>query len=63
MRRALFMAGNLVAGVVLVLLILDPKRGLMPIFALVAVAVVLAPNDCFYGDKTYVTARVHEKSP
>jgi len=23
----------------------------------------LAPNACFYGDKTYVTARVDEKSP
>src|SRR5262245_27031610 len=36
MRRALVVAGNLVAGVLLVLLILAPSRDLTPIFGLLA---------------------------
>ena len=42
MRRALLIAGNTVAGVALVLLILDPRRDLTPILALLAVAFILA---------------------
>jgi hypothetical protein len=38
MRRALFVAGNVAAGVALVLLALDPARDLTPIVALLAVA-------------------------
>jgi hypothetical protein len=41
MRRALFTAGNVVAAVALVLLILDPTRDLRPVLALVGASVVL----------------------
>ena len=40
MRRALFMAGNVVAAVALVQLILDPTRGLRPALALVGAGVL-----------------------
>jgi hypothetical protein len=42
MRRALFITGNALAGVVLTLLAPDPARDLRPVLALLAVAVVLA---------------------
>jgi hypothetical protein len=41
LKRLLWSAANVLAGVVLVLLALDPGRPLLPIFALLAVAVVL----------------------
>jgi hypothetical protein len=43
MRRALFAAANVVGGIVLVLLFLDPTRNLAPRFALLAVA------SCWHG--------------
>src|SRR5262245_2823667 len=42
MRRALFLAANAPAAAALVLLALDPRRDLTPVFALLAVAVALA---------------------
>jgi hypothetical protein len=41
-RRALFITGNALAGLALVLLILDPSRELRPVLARLAFAVVLA---------------------
>jgi hypothetical protein len=40
--RTLVAVGNLIGAVVLVLFFLDPTRDLRPIFALLAVAVLLA---------------------
>jgi hypothetical protein len=42
MRRFLYILANGFAGVVLVLLVLDPSRPLVPIFILLALAVVCA---------------------
>jgi hypothetical protein len=42
MRRSLFIAGNVLAGLVLILLILNPSSDLRPVLALLAVAVLLA---------------------
>jgi hypothetical protein len=42
MRRALFISGNVLAGLVLVLLILDPSRDRRPLVALLTAAVLLA---------------------
>jgi hypothetical protein len=41
LKRILWSAANAVAGEVLVLLLLDPTRPLLPIFILLGVAVVL----------------------
>jgi hypothetical protein len=41
LKRVLWSAANLLAGVVLVLLLLDPTRPLLPILGLLGVAVVL----------------------
>jgi hypothetical protein len=41
LKRVLWTAENLVGGTVLVLLLLDPTRPLLPIFGLLGVAVVL----------------------
>jgi hypothetical protein len=40
MKRALYLLANLLGGVALVLLLLDPGRPLGPIFLLLAAAVV-----------------------
>ena len=42
LRRALYILANGFAGVVLVLLLIDPSRPLIPIFVLLALAVVCA---------------------
>jgi hypothetical protein len=42
MNRVLYFLANLLGGVVLVLLLLDPTRPLAPIFVLLALAVVCA---------------------
>jgi hypothetical protein len=42
MKRVLYLLANLLGGVVLVLLLLDPARPLVPIFILLAAAVVCA---------------------
>jgi hypothetical protein len=42
MKHALYLLTNLLGGVVLVLLLLDPGRPLGPIFLLLAMAVVCA---------------------
>ena len=42
MRRVLYFLANLLGGVVLVLLLLDPTRPLAPIFVLLGLAVVFA---------------------
>jgi hypothetical protein len=42
LRRVLYGMANLLGGVVLVLLFLDPGRDLLPVFALLALAVLLA---------------------
>jgi hypothetical protein len=42
MRRALFFAANLLAGVVLILLIVNPTRDLAFVGALLTAAVILA---------------------
>jgi hypothetical protein len=41
MRRALFIAGNVVAGAALVLLVIDPTRDPGPVLALVGAGAVL----------------------
>jgi hypothetical protein len=42
MKRALHFLANLFGGVVIVLFLLDPSRPLVPIFVLLALAVVCA---------------------
>ena len=42
MKRVLYFLANLLGGVVLVLLLLDPTRPLAPIFVLLGLAVVFA---------------------
>ncbi len=42
MKRDLYFLANLLGGVVLVLLLLDPTRPLAPIFVLLSLAVVFA---------------------
>ena len=42
MRRVLYFLANLLGGVVLVLLVLDPTRPLEPVFVLLGLAVVFA---------------------
>jgi hypothetical protein len=42
MKRALYLLTNLLGGVVLVLLLLDPGRPLVPVFLFLAVAAVCA---------------------
>jgi hypothetical protein len=42
MKRFLYLLANLLGGLVLVLLLLDPARPLAPVFALLALAVVCA---------------------
>lgn len=42
MRRACYIVANVLGGAVLVLLLIDPTRNLLPVFVLLAVAVVLA---------------------
>jgi hypothetical protein len=42
MKRVFYILGSGFAGVVLVLLLLDPTRPLVPVFALLALAVVCA---------------------
>jgi hypothetical protein len=42
MKRVLYLFANSFAGVVLVLLLLDPSRPLVPVFILLALAVVCA---------------------
>jgi hypothetical protein len=42
MKRALYVLANGFAGLVLVLLLLDPTRPLAPVFVLLALAVVCA---------------------
>jgi hypothetical protein len=42
MKRALYALANVFAGVVLVLLLLDPTRPLAPVFVLLSLAVVCA---------------------
>jgi hypothetical protein len=42
MRRVLYVLADGFAGVVLVLLLLDPTRSLAPVFVLLALAVVCA---------------------
>jgi hypothetical protein len=41
-RRLLYLAANVLGGVVLVLLVLDPGRGFLPVVILLALAVLLA---------------------
>ena len=41
-RRLLYLTANVLGGVVLVLLLLDPGRDLLPVFLLLALAVLLA---------------------
>ena len=42
MRRVLYFLANLLGGVVLVLLVLDPTRPLVPVFVLLGLAVLFA---------------------
>jgi hypothetical protein len=42
MKRVAYVLANGIAGVVLVLLLLDPSRPLAPVFVLVSLAVVCA---------------------
>jgi hypothetical protein len=42
MKRALYLLANVIAGLVLVLLLVDSTRSLAPIFVLLALAVVCA---------------------
>ena len=42
MKRVLYLLANLLGGVVLVLLLLDPTRPLAPIFVLLGLAVLFA---------------------
>ena len=42
MRRVLYFLANLLGGVVLVLLLLDPTRPLVPVFVLLGLAVFFA---------------------
>ena len=42
MKRVLYFLANLLGGVVLVLLLLDPTRPLAPIFVLLGLAVLFA---------------------
>jgi hypothetical protein len=44
MKRALYLLANLLGGVVLVLLLLDPARPLGPIFILLAVVCAVLPS-------------------
>jgi hypothetical protein len=47
MNRFLYFSANVFAGVVLVLLLLDPTRPLVPVFILLALAVVCAAAPWF----------------
>jgi hypothetical protein len=47
MRRAFYIVANLLAGLVLVLLVIDPTRTMGPVFALLAAAVVCAAAPTF----------------
>jgi hypothetical protein len=40
MKRVLYVLANALAGIVLILLLLDPTRDLAPVFVLLALAVV-----------------------
>ena len=42
MKRVLYFLANLLGGVVLVLLLLDPTRPLVPVFVLLGLAVLFA---------------------
>ena len=42
MKRVLYFLANLLGGVVLVLLVLDPTRPLVPVFVLLGLAVLFA---------------------
>lgn len=42
MKRVLYLLANLLGGIVIVLLLVDPTRPLAPIFVLLALAVVCA---------------------
>lgn len=49
MKRVLYFFANSFAGIVLVLLLLDPSRSLAPIFVLLALAVVCSFVAWFCG--------------